>query len=51
MAELEQDIVWEALRIQPNTTTWGITAADYAVAMTSISPTWASVCALTKTDK
>jgi hypothetical protein len=51
VAEIEQDIVWEALRIQPDTTTWGITAANYDVVMRNISQTWVGIRAITKTDK
>lgn len=46
VAELEQDIVWEALRINPDTTTWGISSEDYEAATLVINPRRAQIRAL-----
>ena len=48
VAELEQDIVWEALRINPDTTTWSISSEDYEAAMLVINPRRAQFRALAK---
>jgi hypothetical protein len=43
LCELEQDIVWAALAINPDTSSWGITVDQYEAAMMVINPTFARV--------
>ncbi len=42
VGELEQDIVWQAQKINPDTTSWGIARENYDAAMAIVNPRWAS---------
>lgn len=46
VGELKQDIVWQAQKINPNTTSWGITRESYDTAMATVNPRWARLRAL-----